>query len=348
MKNNSVATAPAMKRSELLKAAPLALLIAVAGCGGSHSSLPPASAIALVKPGCAGLSYVPPGIVRCERLVGYTPRPVPGHPGLMMTKDGSFFVPPDARPLSSCGWSGNVPPPCDNSGASRRVYSGPNLTAGYGYVGPLPREPGMVQNYKKDTGCLYVEGWPNSNRGNNAEIGIFYEAVSKDYAAYYSIPGFGDQPTGTKFPIGSTVQIVLGSSTDCGDGVQPPCLAVVIAGLGSDVEWVHWFHEAGWTLQCCVFARMTTIAQPTPPPPNDFSDGSEFRTLPWTNGHLFDCPDGSGSCSWHNWGAGQTGPGGFQCYPNNTSGIIVTGRNGEVGETDTIDLNGERGNPCSN
>jgi hypothetical protein len=75
---------------------------------------------------------------------------------------------------------------------------------------------------------------------------------------------------------------------------------------------------------------MTTIGQDV----NNFTDGSEFSSIDWSDGML---------CCGNNEGYPWSG-GGFQCYPNDNTKIIVTNQNGEVAKDDTIDLHaGNRG-----
>jgi hypothetical protein len=84
--------------------------------------------------------------------------------------------------------------------------------------------------------------------------------------------------------------------------------------------------SAGWTGNCCVMARMTTIAQSG----DNFGDGNLFGPIDWTEEDL------------------DSGSYGTQCYPNNANIIEVSGFSDDPWqETDTIDLSGASGGSCS-
>jgi hypothetical protein len=306
--------------------------------------------------GCERLAVIPLGFRgRCIPLVGYEPRPVPGKPGMVMLRDGSTIAwpPPDTQPASStpsCNpqWNGNVPPNCDATGPFRRVYSGPGLYLAEAYV-KLPTKAG--QNLPSgDTGYIYTEGWPGAG-SNNSEVGLFYQVKSNNFAVYYSVPG-NSKPTGRTFPDGSLMGIDIwfqgNTAASCSTTTihaEPPCIAVLVGAYGTPRAYYNFLHDAHWNFQCCIFARMTTIAQP--PGQQNFSDGAEFKGIKWSDGFLAKCTTvRSSSCrggSGFPWSGG-----GFQCWPSDKTKIIVTGLDGEVGETDTIYLHSGSGGPkCS-
>ena len=278
--------------------------------------------------------------------VFYKPAPVPNRPGMLMLKDGSIIAPPPDLPgpassSSSCPnpkqWSGNTPPSCDNNGAFRRVFSNAGLFYMSGEIILPSSNPKMPVGGgpNRDTGYIYMEGWPGAG-SSNSEVGLIYAAKSNTYTFYYSTPATGMKVSNVHFQAGVTVVAYLnGMSNNVGgcSKLKPPCLDGGVAQVGTNEPAGYVvISNPGWTYGCCIFARMTTIAQK---PKDVFNDGSEFGPVQWSRWQLGRCTEGGSACgpTYYPWSGG-----GVQSWPNNNTKIIVTGRQGEMAETDTIDL----------
>lgn len=272
--------------------------------------------------------------------------------------DGSEIpLPPDfpSKLISnmSCSWVGTTPPNCDNNGAFRRVYSLPYGGAGsaniVGSNSTLTMPPNSGLKSGADTGYIYFEGWPGP-RTTNSEAGlVFYPAcaiavclpyaVYPHYVAYLAIPKKG----GTEYYFGTNyyspgdymalyISPVTGTCIYSGKD----CIAVTVqdltCGSANDPACIDKFVkvDSGWYNRCCILARMTTIAQNGG---NDFTNNEAFGPADWSNAYM---------------NGGTANPAGTQCWPNDSTKVIVQWY-GEIQENDFIYLHsGSGGGPCPN
>jgi hypothetical protein len=234
-------------------------------------------------------------------------------------------------------WAGNAPPPCDNNGAFRRVYSGLSYNeASASVVLPVVTTmPTGSPPHDGDTGAAFIESWPGVGSAGSA-VGLLYNASQRWYTFYMRSSSGQSYTSPLHYRAGDTVTIyadawdafpyypgTLCTKIPCIDGavkdITPGCVA-----SGSYVcESEYLINDAGYTAHnCCVFARTTKIQQS---PANIFNDGARFGALKWSNAQL--CRIGSACAAWVSAGA--------QDWPNDTSRVEVSGQSA-TGETDTI------------
>jgi len=346
-----------------------AAISSVSGCAGVSSAPSDpraANAVQVVEKGSLDPDVARMGIMRDPSLFamiwprtffgsGHPWYKFTGRPGeIMRLPDGDHFtIPPDelqpasASPdaSSTClnpnAWNGNVPPTCDNNGAFRRAYSRPAVNEGIALI-QLPLVTTMPSPPPKngDTGYIYIEGWPGP-KTTNSEAGLQYSSVNHWYTLYVKpstgtgylstyhfragdlvalgVQAFDEGPYPGSFCSGSTC--IDGGASDMTPNCQPSGSYVCRdENLVNDPSWVN---------NCCIFARMTTMAQT---PSNVFNDASKFGPVPWSGAELclFISAANPSSCSL--WTAG-----GYQNWPSDTTRVIVTNFS-STGETDEIDL----------
>ena len=141
-----------------------------------------------------------------------------------------------------------------------------------------------------DGAYLYMEGWPGPTKPNS-EVGVFLNA--KGYAFYELTPNSSGR-------------------------------------VGHVFDSYATLAANKWTGNCCIFARMTTIAQNQTC--NDFSDTSTFGPSDWENSEIGSYPSGEEPFA----------TSGYQDFPLNNGGglnqvIQVTWYNAQA-ESDTIVL----------
>ncbi len=257
----------------------------------------PAGQTALARGTIAALDQARAAKLEAEVAMGrisihhksYSPRLTDHH--TMILADGSeVALPPDfgdglADRFSmrlagstdpACGWTGNNPPPCsDNTGAFRRVYGGPGLSgANATIVGGTFENP----SNSTDQGYIYIEGW-HAPSTTNSEAGVFLNQGG--YYFYTSTPQTGLQVVNSPhFPVGDTMQLFVASG-NAGKGFIAVTLWDSSCGkLGDPNCTIEADPDAnGWLGNCCIFGRMSTIAQQG----DDFTDGSEFGPSVWSD-----------------------------------------------------------------
>ncbi|HTA38166.1 MAG TPA: hypothetical protein VK760_03780, partial [Candidatus Acidoferrales bacterium] len=117
--------------------------------------------------------------------------PVAGHPNAFKLSTGEIVeVPRDATPSKSCGFVGDVPPKCSNTGAFRRFYSQPNVSfiESTWDVSPSTNLPTPPPAKPPAAGYVYVEGWPVSNLNALTTAGFAYTAHKAWFYAYLGTP----------------------------------------------------------------------------------------------------------------------------------------------------------------
>lgn len=262
-------------------------------------------------------------------------------------------------------WTGNAPPPCSPPGALgpfRRVYSNPGYN-GEEVQSMLPKNnPGLPSGSTAITGYAYLEGWPGAGT-SNSEFGLQFSPKYNWYLPYihgsgpnapflaaespfknYAFPAgdpillrisagpalaiSGFPPTalanGVPYPATCTIkQCIFGEAIDLSRECNPS-VTLCSAGLAENAT--------GWNLtDCCIFARVTSIAEENDP---DFNDQSIFSMV-WQSAELLTLT--SGSPTGEKWSYAPWSGGGSQDWPNDPSKIIVTGKTA-TGEADKIDL----------
>ncbi len=254
---------------------------------------------------------------------------VPGHPRMLMMRDGEMFAaPPDfhlrsdpktarVRPDSdTCSnpnqWNGDVPPSCDNNGAFARQYTGPSndyLEAGE-LVLPASNPYMPINSPNGDMGYIYIEGWPGAGT-SDSEGGFIYSATYNNYAPYEAVPGQSVPWYGTdRLSAGSAVDMVF--FAECpGETSDTACATILAYNESGGYIAENTFPDPGWVNACCIFATMTTIGQK---PKNVFNDGSEFGPIGW--GDVYICVNAYG-CVYPPF------PTGTQLWPDNTTKVII-------------------------
>jgi len=313
--------------------APVALPYPTSSQADNRTSLAGPTIAAFDRAGAARLeAQVAMGRIRIHHEV-YAPH-ITDHRTMILADGSEVALPPDygdslagrsnlrlmGSTVPACGWSGNNPPPCsDNTGAFRRVYSGPGLSgADATIVGGTIENP----NGAPDQGYIYIEGWTSPNT-TDSEAGIFLNQAG--YYFYYSTPQTGMKVVSSPhFPVGDTMQLFVSSGSKC-------CFIAVTlwdstcGKLGDPNCTIEVDPNAnGWVGNCCIMARMSTIGQRDG---DDFTDGTEFGPSVWSGVQQ---------------STGTTGPvkfvpAGYQRYPKDTSKVIVQFQDADD-ETDTIDL----------
>jgi hypothetical protein len=166
-----------------------------------------------------GLSALSKYVV--QSAPSYTPKTVPGRPGLIQLDDGDFAAEPpsddlydrsdstsnvgDISPMYTSppcvapqnGWIGSAPPACvasgSTGGAFRRQYTAPGLSQAEAYV-TLPNSSATMPQgnppLDDDTGYVYFEGFPGV-KTSNSESGFQYSATPQHtwYTFYVKGPG---------------------------------------------------------------------------------------------------------------------------------------------------------------
>lgn len=261
-----------------------------------------------------------------------------------LPQDFNNSVPPNLTQMpcpNPTQWNGDEPPTCDNSGPFRRVYY---ATSGGGsaenVVGSDSSETMPINGGNQigaDTGYIYWEGWPGAKTSNSEGGLIFYTNCpapycSVPYAAHYL--AYLARPRASAsfnyghnfYNPGDIMQMFISPASSCVP-YSPPCIAVSIiditcGGIGHSNCFDSWaLPDNEWEgANCCIYARMTTIAQN---PPNDdiFDDGEAFGTVLWGQVYINGGAPPAGSIDW----------------PNDTTKIIVNDVY-PYGETDFIDL----------
>jgi hypothetical protein len=193
------------------------------------------------------------------------------------------------------------------------------------------------------TGYVYWEGFPAANYADPGEGGLIYSAVHNWYTPYTmtDTSGTGVNPlwigTSNYLGDGQTLNFQISDSFVNIGGTLYPALNLLVTGY--DVSTGSTFTDAntapavGFSVpNCCIWARMTTIAQK----PNDFNLGIQFGNIGWTQAQLTYCsmpaPNSCYQTTTTSWL-----PGGEQSWPNDTSRIIVN-KIDWANETDTIYL----------
>jgi hypothetical protein len=271
-------------------------------------------------------------------------------------------VEPQAQATPNCStFVGSIPPPCTNTGEFRRVFSAPGYSYALAHVtlpAAIPGMPGGKYPVDGDIGYVYMEGWLQSapNAGNS-EFGFQYSATNKWYAPYFrtnSPHAFGLAAYSTdnyvRYTAGQTVTLALaGYKIGTASYLHVSVLGKTVgscpvvggtASLTTNNCLAHGhFLDNGWSeSNCCIFARMTTIAQTRADDP--FYDGATFGPITWSNAELARTvpapapgstllPITGNQAAWTS--------AGNQSYPSGQSKVVVQNASA-TGETDTINL----------
>jgi hypothetical protein len=248
-------------------------------------------------------------------------------------------------------WSENTPPGCTDTGAFRRVFSGPGIF-GATAIAQLPAtesdvSPEVPGELKNQAGYIYLEGWAGPG-STNVEFGFQYNQETNNYTLYSRGPGFywnpGGADKGIRFKAGDRVRLTMSAYpighlrdphwpavAGCAD--KKACLVVRMEDLTTGTVIEHAFEVAGWHGNRQIFARMTSIAQGATPPllGNIFDDGAIFGPIRWTRAQLSEMSASGVQAS--DWAGG-----GDQDWPDDSSRVIVANRSGQASETDILDL----------
>jgi hypothetical protein len=314
-------------------------IIALAGCGynGGPASSTPQSLPLASKSALYAENLIRAKQVFADLLAGrLPPDPDVYHPKItkhhtMILRDGTEAVLPNdmwsSFPASgsACAtpppWKGKVPPDKDGDGPFRRVYSTPGWVGAQGIV---VGDGGSFQS--SETGYAYISGWPGVGSPNNSEVGVQYNTGKQNYSFYEAVPGQFVVGT-TRWPPGDTLQIFIAADWSGSGSCASGCVAGTVYDLtcspsGKCYDAAN-LPSNGWdSSNCCLFSRMTTIAQRQC---NDFTDGSMFGPVAWSATYM---APGSGT---------PFATAGYQRWPKDKTKIIVDFVNPQT-ETDSIDL----------
>jgi hypothetical protein len=200
------------------------------------------------------------------------------------------------------------------------VFSAPGGSEADSFI-TLPSTKNTFTAGKNDTGYIYFEGWAGPT-APNLEFGFIYSKIQNAYTHnnYYGmyISRATDTLLGSNdFAAGDQVfisVIALENSPYLGDCTTNTCAQVAVndssgvcqnynpppglsCGGFDSVDAPHWVWD------CCIFARMTTIAQK---PANNFTDGSKFGPIAWSGAE--EGPDPNGITPPWNTGGSQSWP----------------------------------------
>ena len=299
-----------------------------------------------------------------------TPTASPKKAGLIEL-DGEDVVPPpddsgelpDATATTpACEKFVNVvPPSCTDTGEFRRAYSGPGYSYAFARVTLPADNPGMknISGSNGDAGFIYLEGWPLANKTLPSEFGFQYSAANNWYTPYYRTAS----PKGYQYAtlsLNKFVHYAPGQTVSFGFGTDTidnqPYLHVAVLGklrvgtglctiIGSVAQtdncMAHGhFPDANWSgSKCCIFGRMTTIAQSNPF--DAYYDGADFGPIAWSDAELAATPPSPAPSSTVLPIAGNQSPwtqgGEPQDWPPDQFKVVGTDVSA-TGETDTIDL----------
>jgi hypothetical protein len=195
---------------------------------------------------------------------------------------------PAVNPRFVCGsgrysdsWTSGAPPNCTNTGTFYRAYTVADRAAAEAIVELPDRETGSTRlptsAKPTATGFVYIEGWPGP-RTSNSEGGLHYNAGSDMYTPYLASPGKPENDADWRISPDSIVYLRVGSDENPNDKATIPaadkgkscsngCVYLIVAASGGlcPPRSLCIDHEleisSGWKGNCCIFARMTSIAR---------------------------------------------------------------------------------------
>ena len=169
----------------------LAVAALLSGCGGRRTALPQSgSSVAMPTPPAA-----PPHLSGPPTVL-YKPAPAPKRPSVL---NGGFKIRFDHRSAARSPRSGveqqlvsqskavvqQYAAFLRNNGAFRRVFSNAGLFYMREISCPVAPKMPVGGGPNRDTGYVYMEGWPGAG-SSNSEVGLIYAAKSNTYMFYYS------------------------------------------------------------------------------------------------------------------------------------------------------------------
>jgi len=250
-------------------------------------------------------------------------------------------------------WSGDDPPACTSTGAFRRVYSGRGYFGAAATVTLPVTESDLAEKIpnehqlKKQVGYIYLEGWAKPG-ATNYEFGLEYNEDANNYTLYSHGPGKWWNPAGAdkgiRFTAGDKMRLSMyayppGSAANSqwpqGQGCDnhDACLVVRAQDLTTRKVIVQGFNAPGWSGNRLIFARMTSIAQEAVghQPGDIFNDGAIFGPVHWSDAELARLSGGKVHAA--PWAGGRQ-----QDWPDDPTRVIVYNRDGQLSETDILDL----------
>jgi len=205
-------------------------------------------------------------------------------------------------------WTGNTPPNCTPSGVFAGVYSNPNYDDAASELEDLPglqSSGGTVSLPSGSTatafGFIYIEAW-EAPGGSNIEAGLAFAAGSNAYYPYIASLNFTETPS-RSYVVQPNTDVYMHVGTDDSSTSKTTlpetaagkscssvggCIHLTLVYVGGTCpgnvkcEDNEWGAAKGFTANCCIFRRMTTIAVGK----NEYYDfygGYSFEPIQWVH-----------------------------------------------------------------